>query len=94
MDTETKPETLADIEEALREFAKLYESGEISPLPHDFSDYANRIHAAAERERESWRQKLADITEIANGFKDTLNKALDWLSFQQNIQATGNSKRK
>lgn len=94
MDTDTKLETLEDIEESMRKFAKRYESGEITPLPLAFSDYANRIHAAAERERESWRQKVDDITEIADGFKNTLTKTLDWLSFQQNIQATGNSKRK
>lgn len=82
MNTISTPETLADIEEALRLFAKMHENGELSPLPHDFSDLADRLHAAAERERESWRRKLADMTEVADQFKATLTRILDWLSFK------------
>jgi len=60
--TRENQETIEGIVEALRLMADLCESGELSPAPHDFRDYARRIKDAERRMRENiWKIKQLAI---------------------------------
>ena len=46
-------------------------------------DLAERIDRASVREREMWRQRVADALKIADEFKQTLNDVLNGLAYRQ-----------
>lgn len=58
-------EGLNDIIEALHLLAMLCRNGEISPLPRDFDDYADRIKKAIGSEVEPMRKALNEIRDMA-----------------------------
>ena len=58
-------EGLNDIVEALHSLAMLCRNGELSPLPRDFDDYADRIKKAIESEVEPMRKALKEIRDMA-----------------------------
>lgn len=58
-------EGLNDIVEALHSLSMLCRNGELSPLPRDFDDYADRIKKAIESEVEPMRKALKEIRDMA-----------------------------
>ncbi len=46
-------------------------------------DYADRIEAAAKRERETWRQRVKDALAVADQFKGALDHVLNAALFAQ-----------
>ena len=60
-----KPESLDDIVEALHGLAELCRRGELTALPRDFDDYAERIKKAVAREVEPVRKALKEIRDMA-----------------------------
>ena len=60
-----KPESLDDIVEALHGLAELCRRGELTALPRDFDDYADRIKKAIESEVEPMRKALKEIRDMA-----------------------------
>lgn len=58
-------EGLNDIAEALHSLAMLCRNGELSPLPRDYDDYANRIKKAIVSEVEPMRKALKEIRDMA-----------------------------
>ena len=46
-------------------------------------DYADRIEAAHERERETWRQRVKDALAVADQFKGALDHVLNAAIFAQ-----------
>lgn len=54
-------------------------------------DLAERIDRASVREREMWRQRVADAMQIADQFKETLSNVLNGLLYAQHREA-GNGK--
>ena len=46
-------------------------------------DLAERIDRASVREREMWRQRVADAMQIADQFKETLSNVLNGLLYAQ-----------
>lgn len=60
-----KPESLDDIVEALHGLAELCRRGELTALPRDFDDYADRIKKAMARYVEPMRKALKEIRDMA-----------------------------
>ena len=60
-----KPESLDDIVEALHGLAELCRRGELTALPRDFDDYAERIKKAVAREVEPVRKALVKVRDMA-----------------------------
>ena len=73
-------ETLPDIVAWIHRHANVY--------GHDL---AERIDRASVREREMWRQRVADAMQIADQFKETLSNGLNGLLYAQHREA-GNGK--
>ncbi len=69
-------ETLPDIVAWIHRHANVY--------GHDL---AERIDRASVREREMWRQRVADAMQIADQFKETLSNVLNGLLYAQNREA-------
>ncbi len=65
-------ETLPDIVAWIHRHANVY--------GHDL---AQRIDRASIREREMWRQRVADAMQVADQFKETLSHVLNGLMFEQ-----------
>lgn len=82
-------ETLSDI------VADMRKAGALMPAAYmrDLLNYADRLNAAHERERETWRQRVKDALAVADQFKGALDHVLNGLLFaqQQKGAADGNS---
>ena len=84
-DRETIPEILDDMRKA----------GALMPAAYmrDLLNYADRLNAAHERERETWLQRVKDALAVADQFKGALDHVLNAALFaQQEGAADGNFK--
>lgn len=74
-DRETIPEILDDMRKA----------GALMPAVYmrDLHNYADRLTAAHERERETWRGRVKDALAVADQFKGALDHVLNAALFAQ-----------
>ena len=82
-------ETILDILDDMRN------AGALMPAAYmrDLLNYADRLNAAHEREREMWRGRVKDTLAVADQFKGALDHVLNAALFaQQKGAADGNSK--
>ena len=72
-------ETILDILDDMRKAGALMPAAYM----HDLLNYADRLNAARERERETWRQRVKDALAVADQFKGALDHVLNGLLFAQ-----------
>lgn len=70
-------ETLSEIENEIRSSLMTISSAEL----------ADRIHAAAERERAYWKDRIQACIDVSDAFKKELDHVLDLICYQQHMSS-------
>ena len=83
MGTDTSNETIEDIQQAMRDLAHNADEGHVCILSEDLRSFAYRLHAAAERERNEWKERIKAGMEVADAFHKELTHVLDLICYRQ-----------